>query len=112
MSPATGRSAATTTTATHGRKSGMANRRPARFAWRPLLRGLHRDAGYLVVGFTLVYAVSGLAVNHIADWDPNFRSYRSVRQVPAPLPADDAAAAGQVLRRLGLEAKGRSVYRA
>ena len=39
---------------------------------RRLLRALHRDAGYLAVGMTLIYAISGLAVNHIGEWDPNF----------------------------------------
>ncbi len=40
--------------------------------WRLWLRALHRDAGYFVIGLTFVYALSGLAVNHLADWDPNF----------------------------------------
>lgn len=35
---------------------------------RPLLRALHRDAGYLAVGLTVIYAVSGLSVNHIAEY--------------------------------------------
>ncbi len=35
--------------------------------WRPTLRALHRDIGYLAVGLTFVYAASGLAVNHIED---------------------------------------------
>ncbi len=39
---------------------------------RRWLRALHRDVGYLLVGLTFVYAVSGLAVNHIGDFDPNF----------------------------------------
>ena len=37
------------------------------FQVRPWLRAVHRDAGYFGVGLTLVYALSGLAVNHIAD---------------------------------------------
>ena len=47
---------------------------------------LHRDAGYLAVGLTIVYAVSGLAVNHVSDWDPSFKSYERVRTVATPLP--------------------------
>ncbi len=38
------------------------------------MRAIHRDLGYTAVGLTFVYAVSGLAVNHIADWDPNFHN--------------------------------------
>ena len=33
---------------------------------------LHRTLGYLCAGLTIVYAVSGLAVNHVADWNPNY----------------------------------------
>lgn len=36
--------------------------------WRAWLRAIHRDVGYLAIGFTVIYAVSGLAQNHIDDW--------------------------------------------
>jgi uncharacterized protein len=46
-------------------------------AWlRSWLRALHRDAGYLAVGLTVIYAVSGLAVNHIADYTDGDASFR------------------------------------
>ena len=32
--------------------------------WRKLNNALHRDVGFLIVGLTIVYGVSGLAVNH------------------------------------------------
>ena len=83
-----------------------------RVAWRPLVRSLHRDAGYLAVGLTIIYAVSGLAVNHIADWDPNFHSYQTIHQLSAPLPQDDNAAAVLVLQRLRIATPPRQVYRA
>ena len=35
-------------------------------------RAVHRDAGYLVAGLTLLYAVSGVAVNHRAEWNPSW----------------------------------------
>lgn len=71
--------------------------------WRSTVRSLHRDCGYLAVGFTLIYAISGLAVNHVKDWDPNFTSARTVHQVPLPLPSDEAAAARKVLDTLNLK---------
>ena len=43
------------------------------FKWRKWNNILHRDLGYLCAGLTLVYAVSGLAVNHMRDWNPNYR---------------------------------------
>ena len=41
--------------------------------WRKWNNILHRDIGYLTVGLTLIYAISGVAVNHIADWNPNYK---------------------------------------
>lgn len=82
-----------------------------RFSWRPLVRSLHRDCGYLAVGLTLVYALSGLAVNHIADWDSNFVRYRKTHRLAAPVPADDAAAAQAVLAELKIDAKAEKVER-
>lgn len=61
--------------------------------WRSWLRAVHRDFGYLAVGFTLIYAVSGIAINHIADWDPNFKSTEktlTIAPIPADLPDDEA----------------------
>ena len=45
---------------------------PPRFKWRKWNNILHRDIGYIIVGLTLVYGVSGIAVNHTADWNPNY----------------------------------------
>jgi uncharacterized protein len=85
-------------------------RRP--FAWRPWLRALHRDAGYFIIGLTLIYALSGLAVNHIADWDPSFRQIERTHQVPGPFAADDRVAAQRVLDALGIAEAPNEVYRA
>jgi hypothetical protein len=87
-----------------------AGRKRRRFKWRPWLRALHRDLGYLAVGLTIIYAVSGLAVNHIADWDPNFVNYEREYQVEAPLPADPQAAAEIVLAQAELTATPVDVY--
>jgi hypothetical protein len=35
-------------------------------------RILHRDIGYFFIGTTLIYALSGIALNHINDWNPNY----------------------------------------
>ena len=80
--------------------------------WRPFIRALHRDLGYLVVGLTVIYAVSGLAVNHIADWDPNFRQYRTVRELGRPLPGDDRAVTAAVMDRLRISGQPKEVFRA
>lgn len=71
--------------------------------WRHWNRVLHRDLGYLAVGLTLVYAVSGLAVNHTADWDPTYRKRVDVRQVaPFDPTLPEAELVAQVRVRLEL----------
>ncbi len=94
------------------------------------IRSLHRDAGYLAVGLTLVYAASGLAVNHIKDWDPSFQQFQKTHQLAAPVVLGaaqpegtpdaqqartsdaDRKAAAQVLAELGIEEAPSDVYRA
>jgi hypothetical protein len=111
---------ATTITPTPGEKSGTrdAAARPLtgppakrRFTWRPLLRAVHRDVGYVAVGLTFVYAMSGLAVNHIPAWDPNFRNYETAHDLGGPVAGDDAQASQAVLGRLGIRETPKEVYR-
>jgi hypothetical protein len=49
--------------------------------WRKLNNVIHRDLGYLCFGLTVIYAISGVAVNHIADWNPNYRIERVSSQI-------------------------------
>ena len=42
---------------------------------RKLLRNLHRDFGYFIVGMTIVYALSGIFLNHRHDFNPDYRIY-------------------------------------
>ena len=106
------------TTSSAGELSERAEAPPApararhRFSWRPWLRALHRDAGYFIIGLTVIYALSGLAVNHIADWDPSFRQIDRTHQVAGPFPADDRAAAQRVLDALAIAQAPNEVYRA
>jgi hypothetical protein len=80
--------------------------------WRGWLRAIHRDIGYLAVGFTIIYAVSGIAINHVGDWDPDFTSSeREVKIAPIPDDVSDADAARRVADAAGL-AVPNDVYRA
>jgi hypothetical protein len=82
------------------------------FKWRPWLRALHRDIGYFVVGLTFIYALSGLAVNHIADWDPSFHQIDRTHELGAALSGTDEQIKQHVLGRLGIDEAPREVYRA
>ena len=80
--------------------------------WRGWLRAIHRDFGYLAVGFTLIYALSGIAINHNKDWDPNFHSQeRSLTIAPIPADATDDAAVALVIAATGT-GKPDDVFRA
>ncbi|WP_196137486.1 PepSY-associated TM helix domain-containing protein [Aliikangiella sp. G2MR2-5] len=48
---------------------------------RRIIRALHRDIGYFCVGMTIVFAISGLAVNHIDDWNPNYEVSRLTKSI-------------------------------
>jgi hypothetical protein len=91
-------------------KQGEPGKR-SRLKWRPWLRALHRDFGYLAVGLTLIYALSGLAVNHIADWDPNFENYEREHTVATPLPDDDEEIARIVQEQAGITGEPVDIYR-
>jgi len=41
--------------------------------FRKLLRTLHRDFGYFIVTMTLVYALSGIFLNHRHDFNPDYK---------------------------------------
>lgn len=87
-------------------------KRSAAARWlRKWIRVVHRDVGYLVVGLTVVYALSGLAVNHIDDWNANFVEYERTHELGPGLPREDQAAADAVRERLRIEATPTEIYR-
>jgi len=72
-------------------------------AWRKTIRSLHRDIGYLAVGLTITYAISGIAVDHIDEWNPN-RSVSWTELELGPIPGETSEAkVAEVLLRLDLE---------
>lgn len=71
--------------------------------WRAWLRAIHRDFGYLAVGLTFIYALSGIAINHLGEWDPNFKSVVESSQVDGPFSDDPEALEAKLVSHLGLE---------
>ena len=73
-------------------------RKAKSLAWRPWMRAVHRDAGYVVVGLTFIYALSGIAVNHLTDslsFTAQNRSSQSTKETSADTPADASVNAGR-----------------
>ena len=79
--------------------------RTMRRRWRAWLRVVHRDVGYLAVGLTFVYAISGIALNHIDDWNSNHKTIERTHQLTLPLPKGEAEATREVLRQLRIKKK-------
>lgn len=73
-----------------------------KYNWRRWFRAFHRDIGYVAVALILAYSISGIAVNHIEDWNPNYSySERSVAIGPLTGTLQDMEA--QVIQRLSLD---------
>jgi uncharacterized protein len=51
---------------------------------RKLLRVLHRDFGYFIVGMTIVYGLSGIYLNHRHDFNPDYKIFITDFQVELP----------------------------
>lgn len=98
--------------------SREAKKKPALI--RPWVRAIHRDIGYVAVGLTVIYALSGLAVNHLTDWkdgDASFVSYsreHELGKLPAPTgdeASDDRAVSDFVRSKLGIPKEPQEIYR-
>lgn len=80
--------------------------------WRKWNNIIHRDLGYLCVGMTLIYAISGVAVNHTHQWNPSYRIERTVTDLE--MMTDGEAITGatirDILRRLGESPEYKDTY--
>lgn len=71
--------------------------------WRKWFRIIHRDIGYACVALILAYGLSGLAVNHIEDWNPNYSLDQRAFDL-GPLPAGSLIEREAfVVARLGID---------
>lgn len=64
--------------------------------WRRLVIVLHRDLGYFFTGVIVLYSISGITVNHIDHWNPNFIVER--RDVVFELPQATSAITSQKIQ--------------
>ena len=79
---------------------------------RKWLRFIHRDMGYIFFGMSLVYGISGIALNHLDDWNPDYIiriSEASLQDVPA---ADGISreVAGSLARQIDQDFQYRSHF--
>ncbi len=80
--------------------------------FRKICRTLHREFGFLAVGLTLVYAISGIAINHAHHWDANYARTVSESQMAPVGTGPTEEIRDQVLARLDLTEPVKNTWRA
>jgi len=76
---------------------------------RRAIVAVHRDVGYFFAAMTLIYAISGVAVNHVGDWNPSYKLETLRHEVGRLEPGEAPAVGAEVLARLGVDETPRSV---
>lgn len=79
--------------------------------WRRWNNILHRDIGYLTVGITIIFAISGIAVNHVGDWNPNYDIERDTFVISQLLAAGTEDMVSETLQRLNISDPAQSYFR-
>lgn len=77
-----------------------------------LNRAIHRDFGYMFTAMTIIYAVSGIALNHKKEWNPNYSIERTEYrvQIPADLKTNENGAVIEILKQINQEKNYRKYY--
>lgn len=83
----------------------------SKFSWRRWNNILHRDIGYLIVALTIAYGVSGIAVNHAADWNPSYtKAKRTMSIAPVERESREEIIADAV-SKIGREDEPQNAFR-
>lgn len=53
--------------------------------WRKYNRAIHRDLGYFFFAMSIIYGLSGIAINHIGDWNPNYEVRHKIVEFDYPI---------------------------
>lgn len=74
----------------------------AKILFRKWNRIIHRDFGYFFFGITIIYSISGIAVNHKANWNPNYIISQKQFSIERIVPKDsiDYAFVMKILRKV------------
>lgn len=78
--------------------------------WYKLNRALHRDLGYLCCGLTLIYVISGVAVNHVDSWNPSYRLTRIESNIGSLSSVTQEKLIPVILERVGETRKLKNVF--
>jgi len=77
-----------------------------------LNRVTHRDIGYLIAGLTIIYAISGIALNHKNNWNPNyiFDNREFTTTIPIDRQSFNDETALKVLDAIGTESEYKAFH--
>lgn len=79
--------------------------------WRHWNVVLHRDLGYAVAALTVVYAVSGIAVNHADQWNPNYRIAREEQRFEPIAVGEREVMVAELVKKLDLKELPKESFR-
>ncbi|MBI5216744.1 MAG: PepSY-associated TM helix domain-containing protein [Ignavibacteriae bacterium] len=79
--------------------------------WRKWNNILHRDIGYLIVGLTIVYGISGIAVNHVQDWNPNYNIEKEFLSIEPLAATEREPMVDEALKKLNLAERPKDSFR-
>lgn len=91
-----------------------ANTQPAvkkKFKWRKWNNILHRDIGYVIAALTIIYSISGVAVNHIEEWNPNYTIEKELLKIEPIATQDRDSLVAEAMHKLSLEDEPENSYR-
>jgi len=80
--------------------------------FRKVCRWLHRELSFVAVGLTVAYAISGVAVNHIDSWNPNYELVTEEFFISPVPPGTTEEVTAAVLARLALDRPLKNTWRA
>lgn len=81
------------------------------FSWRRWNNILHRDIGYISVALIIIYGISGLAVNHMADWNPNYSKVKETFEVEEFRSDSTSGIVMEAMSKLDLSVEPLNVFR-
>jgi len=77
-----------------------------------LNRVTHRDIGYLIAGLTIIYSISGIALNHKHNWNPNyiFDNRTFTTEIPINRESFNNEVAQKILRSILVDPEFKTFY--
>ncbi len=72
-------------------------------------RILHRDIGYFFIGTTIIYGLSGIALNHMNDWNPNYSV--EIKTFKTPISLSESADIKENIQQLLADIAPKDIYK-